>query len=68
VIAVDSHARNSRTHWRPRGELGRLVLKQQKADWNTVKKHVPDAINEITAADPGMMTLLFKFVSQTYLH
>jgi len=50
-----------------RGELERLVLKQQKADWNTVKKHVPDAINEITAADPGMMTLLFKFVSQTYL-
>jgi len=31
-----------------------------------VKKHVPDPINEITDADPGMMTVLFKFASQTY--
>jgi len=42
----------------------RAALQQQKADWNTVKKHVPNAINEVMDAESEMMTTFFKFVSR----
>lgn len=36
---------------------------QQKADWNRIKQHVVNPINEVMGLEPETMTTLFKFVS-----
>ena len=46
----------------------RISLQQQKADWNMIKKHIPQAVDEVMDNEPEMMTLFLKFVSCVSSH
>ena len=46
----------------------RISLQQQKADWNTIKKHIPQAVDEVMDNEPEMMPLFLKFVSWVPSH
>lgn len=42
----------------------RAIQEQQTADWNRIKKLIPDVVREVVNTAPEMVTVLFGFVSR----